>query len=183
MMKMCIGLHVKWPLFLSEFNESWIFSTDFRTIFKHKFSWKSVLREPECSIGTDGRMDTQTDMKKLMFAFCNFANSPEKKMLCGLKSAFLSCIHRARVLKISFTHAIFQRNYKIIFLFFPLHYGCLQTVDICICCKWLSFLEQRRVCNCPYEEVGRTLIGLLITNSWSETWYLSWRKYQKDSKT
>jgi hypothetical protein len=28
--KMSIGLHVKYPLFLSDFNEIWIFSTDFR---------------------------------------------------------------------------------------------------------------------------------------------------------
>ena len=27
-----IGLHVKYPLLMSDFNESWIFSTDFRTI-------------------------------------------------------------------------------------------------------------------------------------------------------
>ena len=28
-LEMYIGLHVKYPLFLSDFNESWIFSTDF----------------------------------------------------------------------------------------------------------------------------------------------------------
>jgi len=27
---MYIGLHVKYPLFLSDFNETWIFSTDFQ---------------------------------------------------------------------------------------------------------------------------------------------------------
>jgi len=30
MTKMCIGLHVKYPLFLSDFNKTWKFSTDFR---------------------------------------------------------------------------------------------------------------------------------------------------------
>jgi len=30
MIKMYIGLHVKYPLFLSDFNDTWIFSTYFR---------------------------------------------------------------------------------------------------------------------------------------------------------
>jgi hypothetical protein len=71
--KMYIGLHVKYRLLLSDFDETWIFSTDFGKIFKYRISWKSVKWEPSCSLRTDGR----TDMTKLIVAFRKFANAPQ----------------------------------------------------------------------------------------------------------
>jgi hypothetical protein len=80
--KMYIGLHVKYPLFLSDFNETWILSTDFRKILKYQISWKSVQWKPSCSMGTDER----TDMTKLIFAFRNSAKAPKK-----IKHTWNSC--------------------------------------------------------------------------------------------
>jgi hypothetical protein len=36
MIKMCFGLHAKYPVFITEFNETLIFSTDFQEILKYK---------------------------------------------------------------------------------------------------------------------------------------------------
>ena len=65
---MYIGLHVKGPLFLSDFNELWIFWTDFRKILKYQISWKSVQWETSCSVRMEGRTAETT---KLVVAFRN----------------------------------------------------------------------------------------------------------------
>jgi hypothetical protein len=59
---------VKHPLLLSDFNQTWAFSTDFRKKCNCQISAKSVQRESNCSV--------QTDMK-LRIAFRNFANAPK----------------------------------------------------------------------------------------------------------
>ena len=40
--KIYIGLHVKLPLVLDNFNENWMFLTDFRKILKYQILWKSL---------------------------------------------------------------------------------------------------------------------------------------------
>jgi len=80
----CIGLHVKYPLCLSDFNKTWIFSIDFgknsRVIKYHK----------NCPVGAqffdvEGRTDIQTDrptdMMKLIVAFRNFTNAPKENCI------------------------------------------------------------------------------------------------------
>jgi hypothetical protein len=53
--EMYVGLHVKYPLFLSDFYETWIISTDFRKILKYKILLQSVQWGPSCSMWTEGR--------------------------------------------------------------------------------------------------------------------------------
>jgi len=61
MIKIYIGLHVKYPLFLPYFNEIWTVPTDFRKILKYQISWKSVQWEPSCSMRRGRRTDRQTN--------------------------------------------------------------------------------------------------------------------------
>jgi hypothetical protein len=71
----------KVPVVLSHFTESWIFSTDFGKILKHKVSWKSVQREPSWSMRADGQTDQHDEA---IVAFRNFANAPKTEAcLCN----------------------------------------------------------------------------------------------------
>jgi len=66
-------LHVQYPLFLPNFNKTWFFGQIFE-----KFSWKSLQWSQVVPCGrTAGRTHEQTDMTKLILAFCNFANRPK----------------------------------------------------------------------------------------------------------
>jgi len=73
-------LHVKYPSFLSDCKETWIYVTEFRKVVKQKISWKNVQWEPSCSIRTDRQMDGRIGMMKLIVAFRNFAITPKKKL-------------------------------------------------------------------------------------------------------
>ena len=74
-------LHVKYRLFLSDFNQTWFFQTEFKKTLKYKNVIKILLVEAE----TDGRTDGETDMTKLTVAFRNFANALEKRYVMFLR--------------------------------------------------------------------------------------------------
>jgi hypothetical protein len=70
------SVRVKCPFLLSDFNESLIFSTDFRKILKLSDFMKILLVRAEVF-----HADRQTDMAKLIVTFCKFTNAPEKVKL------------------------------------------------------------------------------------------------------
>ena len=78
---MYISLHVKYPLFLSDFNENWVLSTDIRKILKYKISRKPLHWEQSRSTRAEGR----TDVTKLRVAVCRFAKAPKKYNTLCLK--------------------------------------------------------------------------------------------------
>jgi len=67
--KMYIGLHVKYPLFLFDFNETGVFLTNFSKILKYQISLKSVQWEPS---------SMPTDMTNLIVVFRSFSTAPKK---------------------------------------------------------------------------------------------------------
>jgi len=73
--KMHIGLYVKYSLFLSDFNETWIFSTDFRKNIQIS-NFMKIRPVGAKLFHADGR----TDMTKLIVAFRNFANAPKNRL-------------------------------------------------------------------------------------------------------
>jgi len=70
---MPIGLHVKHPLFLSDFNETGILSTDFRKMLEYQISLKIRSVGPSSCMRRGGR----TDMTKLIVTFRDFAKAPK----------------------------------------------------------------------------------------------------------
>ena len=62
-------LYVKYPLFLSDFNETLILSTDIRIKFKYKISSKFIYWKPSFPI--------RTDTKNRKGTFRKFANAPK----------------------------------------------------------------------------------------------------------
>ena len=61
---------LKYSLFLSDFNETLIFSIHFRRMLKHRTSWKSGQWELNCSMRTDRRIDKHDEARNRFSQFC-----------------------------------------------------------------------------------------------------------------
>ena len=87
---MYIGLHVKYPLFVSDFNGPRTFSTDFGKTLQ--ISNLIKIRPVGAELfHADGR----TDMMKLMDIFRNFANVPNNgAIFCPLASSLMCFIRK-----------------------------------------------------------------------------------------
>jgi len=68
----------KYPLCLSDYNETWIILTRFRKILKYQVLWRSVQWQPSYSMQRDGPMDNMT---KLKVEFRNFVDALKKTVL------------------------------------------------------------------------------------------------------
>jgi hypothetical protein len=71
---MCLGFHENYPLFLSDFNGSWIFSMDFRKIFNYILPRNGSGGRQCISRGrTDGQTDRHADANSRKSRFCEQA--------------------------------------------------------------------------------------------------------------
>jgi len=78
---MSVGLHVRYPLFLSDFNETQTFSTDFSKNIQIQNFMKILLVGAElfrADRRTYERTDRQTDMTNAIVAFFNFAQASKR---------------------------------------------------------------------------------------------------------
>ena len=143
--KIYIDLHVKYSLFLSGFNEMWIFSKGFEST-----QLQNLMKI--CPVVTKlFHADRRSDVTKLIVAFRSFANGPTEYLnmthcdnnvliLVGwsMHKFFFSIIHHPRetvVLWILRWTAMYTPGYRIIHDTSDVNVLCCYIVILCIPCS------------------------------------------------
>ena len=130
--QMYTRLHIQYPSFLSDFNNTWLVLKDFPWILKYQFSRKSIQWEPSCSI--------RTDMTKLKVTFQNFGKVPKNQASTSQKTnsasivdtkVDVSRIYRSYVLKIKqntdrVKKCTFSECYSKWYKYLPFHFKRLN---------------------------------------------------------
>ena len=160
--KTCIGLHIKYPLFLPDFNETWIFLTYFEKYSNIKYyeNPSSGNRVFPCG-RTDGQTDRQTDRhdeaNSRVPQFCELAwkcminpLNAELNPICHLL-ALLGAHHILHVSSVrvkmddvrslecsctvqisAFHSSVTERNYRTVQGITELHVNNLITTHLCL---------------------------------------------------
>jgi hypothetical protein len=153
---MSSGLHAKYTLFLSDFNENWILSTVFQKILKYQISWKSIQWEHVVPYGP-------TDMTKLIAAFHNFA------IVLKIYGSHLDCCHSPQNVNISkpppsifSPSAYIGSRYKIWLSGINYFYGLVIVMSIIIVIFYCWWYYYYYCCYCYYVCKHKSIILILL---------------------
>jgi len=135
---MYIGTRVQYPLFLSDFNKTWLVLKNFPWILKYEISRKSVQWEPSCSIRTCRYDDANSRFSKFwkgVKTSSSYLTENELRLYCGHKADDLSRIYRSSVLKITqnihkerVRKCIVSESNSKWYMYLPLHFKLINQL-------------------------------------------------------
>jgi hypothetical protein len=107
-----ISIHVKYSLFLPNFNKTCLFSTCIRKMLRCLISCKFASLEPSCSMRTNGRTDGRTDMTKPIVAFRDFSNARNKIDVLIFNFYPFLCVKKQKLMLLHITRIIFTFRFE-----------------------------------------------------------------------